>query len=64
MLGRKPVLTAALASTIPVVDHRSFRDMLLSSIGFTISCNRDQLRRMLERARNRRNPRAACEAGG
>jgi hypothetical protein len=30
------------------VDHRSFRDMLLSSIGFAIGRNRDLLRRMLK----------------
>ena len=29
------------------MDHRSFRDMLLFSIGFAISRNRDLLRRML-----------------
>jgi hypothetical protein len=30
------------------MDHRSFRDMLVSSIGFAISRNRDLLRRMLK----------------
>jgi hypothetical protein len=30
------------------VDHRSFRDMLVSSIGFAISRNRDLLRRLLK----------------
>jgi hypothetical protein len=29
------------------MDHRSFRDMLVSSIGFVISQNRDLLRRLL-----------------
>jgi len=29
------------------MDHRSFRDMLVSSIGFAISRNRDLLRRLL-----------------
>jgi hypothetical protein len=30
------------------VDHRSFRDMLVSSIGFAISRDRDLLRRLLK----------------
>jgi hypothetical protein len=30
------------------VDHRSFRDQLAFSIGFTISQSRDLLRRMLK----------------
>jgi len=29
------------------VDHRAFRDLLLSSIGFAISRNRDLLRQLL-----------------
>jgi hypothetical protein len=35
-------------NTPPAIDHRSFRDMLLFSIGFAIQTNRPLLRRILK----------------